>query len=131
MLDPIAPDLIERFFDKRLPVSHSNIRSGIDAARGEGALERARLLFGDPSKRRASADLLVITSRFLVTLSRDQPRKRFLKRSPWEANNVGIGEEIEEKRANLFEGLRTSEIEKEDTDALLVRDQFGHRSASA
>jgi len=105
VLDLIAPNLFQRLFDERVPVTHADVGSRVDVAACEGRFERASLFFGDASKRRASADLLVITSRFLVALRRDQPRQRFLKRSPWKANDVGVSKEIEEKRANFFEGL--------------------------
>src|SRR6266568_7120829 len=118
MIDLIAPDLIERFLDERIPVSHSDVSARVDVAACKGLFKGASLLFGDAAKRRASADLLVIASRFLVTLSRDQPGERLLQSAPWQANDVRVYEDIEQERSNVFERLRPAEVEEEDADAL-------------
>ena len=111
MIDLIAPDLIERLLDKWIPISHTDISSRFDIAGCQRRLEGAGLFFGDSSERRAAADLLVIAARFLLTLGGDQPCERLLHRAPRKTNDVRISEEIEEKRPNVFEGLRPAEIE--------------------
>ena len=120
MIDLIAADLIERFLDERIPVSHPDVGARVDVAACEGLFKGASLLFGDAAKRRASADLLVIASRFLVTLSRDQPGERLLQSAPRKTNNVRVYEDIEQEGANVFERLRPAKVKEEDADALGV-----------
>jgi hypothetical protein len=107
----IPPDLFERVFEERMPITHTDINLSAYAAICNRPLESSRLFVCDPAKRRSTADLFVVAARELLSLRRDQPRERLLQTAPWKADDVGIREEVEKKRPNVVERLGTPEVE--------------------
>ncbi len=71
-------------------------------------LQCPSLLLGFFSDRRTSADALVIGHAFRGSAMGDNPGDGFLQESRPKANNLPVGEQIEEKGADVLKTLGTA-----------------------
>src|SRR5439155_24461859 len=97
-----------------MPCAHAHECLHIAPAPFEFFRESARLLFCKAPQRRPSADLPVIALRGFSTERRNGVCQRFSKRCPFHRNDFRNGEQTVEKRFDVAESFRTTEIKQQD-----------------
>ena len=103
-------NLFDRFLQKRMPCAHAHEGLHIASPPFEFFRESARLFFCKAPQWRASADLPVIALRGFATERRNGVCQRFSKRCPFHTNDFRIGEQTVEKRFDVAESFRATEI---------------------
>jgi hypothetical protein len=103
-----------------MPIAHGDETFRI-AAGGKGALECARLPFGEKANRRAAADCGVMIGNGASAAVRDPPGERFARKPcAGEINDVGIAEKIVEEWLDGSGRVGAAQLKQNYADALAL-----------
>src|SRR5712692_6254650 len=95
-----------------MPVAHGDGDEGIEL-RAQRRFQRARLALGEQAERRPAADGPVVPGNNLGAGARDVTRQRSAEESAeGNGNDVGVAEEVVEKRLDGVERVGTAELEE-------------------
>jgi len=115
--DPRCGNRLECVVSRRPGVAHRDEHaiSRIGARKIQTILERTRLLARNSQLRRTASDPPVIVPHGGTAHLSDHPGNPWLqRRAAWKLNNLPVGKEIDEKRLNRLEIIRSAKVEQED-----------------